>query len=77
MAADTANGGLNQLEEHYKTFIVSISSLAVSELPSCMQTEDDIAEIAGAGLNWVRIPIPFWAIDVWHDEPFLPKTSWK
>lgn len=22
MAADTANGGLNQLEEHYKTFIV-------------------------------------------------------
>ena len=23
MAADTANGGLNQLEEHYKTFIVS------------------------------------------------------
>ena len=24
MAADTANGGLNQLEEHYKTFIVSI-----------------------------------------------------
>jgi len=23
MAADTASGGLNQLEEHYKTFIVS------------------------------------------------------
>ena len=23
MAADTANGGLNQLEDHYKTFIVS------------------------------------------------------
>jgi len=23
MAADTANGGLSQLEEHYKTFIVS------------------------------------------------------
>jgi hypothetical protein len=23
MAADTANGGLKQLEEHYKTFIVS------------------------------------------------------
>ena len=32
MAADTANGGLNQLEDHYKTFIVrknlSFSSLA-------------------------------------------------
>jgi glucan 1,3-beta-glucosidase len=25
MAADTANGGLNQIEEHYKTFIVSLS----------------------------------------------------
>ncbi|KAH9477953.1 putative glucan 1,3-beta-glucosidase D [Psilocybe cubensis] len=61
MAADTANGGLNQLEEHYKTFI----------------TEQDIAEIAGAGLNWIRLPIPFWAIDTWGDEPFLAKTSWK
>ncbi|KAF8961880.1 glycoside hydrolase superfamily [Flammula alnicola] len=61
MAADTANGGLNQLEDHYKTFI----------------TEQDIAEIAGAGLNWVRLPIPFWAIDKWGDEPFLAKTSWK
>ncbi|PPQ78311.1 hypothetical protein CVT25_011682 [Psilocybe cyanescens] len=61
MAADTANGGLNQLEEHYKTFI----------------TEQDIAQIAGAGLNWIRLPIPFWAIDTWGDEPFLAKTSWK
>ena len=24
MAADTANGGLNQLEDHYNTFIVSV-----------------------------------------------------
>ncbi|KAJ3510567.1 hypothetical protein NLJ89_g4596 [Agrocybe chaxingu] len=61
MAADTANGGLNQLEEHYRTFI----------------TEQDIAEIAGAGLNWVRLPIPFWAIDKLPDEPYLEKTSWK
>ncbi|CAA7260371.1 unnamed protein product [Cyclocybe aegerita] len=61
MAADTANGGLNQLEEHYRTFI----------------TEQDIAEIAGAGLNWVRLPIPFWAIDKMPDEPYLEKTSWK
>jgi aryl-phospho-beta-D-glucosidase BglC (GH1 family) len=42
-----------------------------------LQTEDDIAEIAGAGLNWVRIPIPFWAIDAFDDEPFLKRTSWK
>ncbi|KAG7091511.1 hypothetical protein E1B28_010539 [Marasmius oreades] len=62
MAADTASGGgLSQLEEHYKTFV----------------TEKDIAEIAGAGLNWIRLPVPFWAIDTWPGEPFLAKTSWK
>ncbi|KIJ63488.1 glycoside hydrolase family 5 protein [Hydnomerulius pinastri MD-312] len=60
MAADTANGGLNQLEDHYNTFI----------------TEQDIAEIAGAGLNWVRLPIPFWAIEKWDFEPFLEKVCW-
>ncbi|KAJ7693182.1 glycoside hydrolase superfamily, partial [Mycena rosella] len=25
-------------------------------------TEQDIATITGTGLNWVRVPIPFWAI---------------
>ncbi|KAJ3565745.1 hypothetical protein NP233_g7440 [Leucocoprinus birnbaumii] len=61
MAADTASGGLDQLEEHYKTFI----------------TEQDFAAIAGAGLNWVRLPIPFWAVEVWDGEPFLAKVCWK
>lgn len=61
MAADTSSGGgLSQLETHYKTFI----------------TEQDFAEIAGAGLNFVRIPLPYWAIEVRSGEPFLPKTSW-
>ncbi|KAI0082781.1 exo-beta-1,3-glucanase [Panus rudis PR-1116 ss-1] len=61
LAADTANGGLQQLEDHYKTFI----------------TEKDFAEIAGAGLNFVRIPIPYWAIETRDNEPFLAKTCWK
>ncbi|KAF8176767.1 glycoside hydrolase family 5 protein [Pholiota molesta] len=60
MMADTANGGLKQLEDHYNTFI----------------TEQDIAEIASAGLNFLRIPIPFWAIETWESEPYLAKTSW-
>lgn len=60
MTADTAGGGLNQLEEHYKTFI----------------TEKDFAEIAAAGLNHVRIPLPYWAIEVRENEPFLAKTAW-
>ena len=41
-----------------------------------MQTEEDFAMIAAAGLNWVRIPLPFWAIEVYPGEPFLPKVSW-
>ncbi|TCD63289.1 hypothetical protein EIP91_005701 [Steccherinum ochraceum] len=60
MAADTANGGLGQLENHYKTFI----------------TEQDFAEIAAAGLNFVRIPLGYWAIETRDNEPFLAKTSW-
>ncbi|KAG8910929.1 hypothetical protein FRC01_006043, partial [Tulasnella sp. 417] len=64
MAADTANGGLDQLEKHYDTFIHS-------------QTEEDFAQIAGAGLNWIRLPIPFWAVEKYPDEPFLEKVAWK
>ncbi|KAI0362338.1 glycoside hydrolase [Trametes cingulata] len=56
----TADGAIDELENHYKTFI----------------TEQDFAEIAAAGLNFVRIPIPYWAIEVRENEPFLPKTSW-
>ncbi|KAF8881403.1 glycoside hydrolase superfamily [Gymnopilus junonius] len=61
LAADTASGGLQQLEDHYATFI----------------TELDIAQIAGAGLNFVRVPLAFWAIETWPGEPYLAKTSWK
>ncbi|KAI0262189.1 glycoside hydrolase superfamily [Gloeopeniophorella convolvens] len=63
MAADTGPGGglQAQLEAHYDTFI----------------TEKDIADIAGAGLNWLRLPIPFWCIETWPGEPFLAKVSWK
>ncbi|KIY69876.1 glycoside hydrolase family 5 protein [Cylindrobasidium torrendii FP15055 ss-10] len=50
-----------EMERHYSTFI----------------TEEDFAQIAGAGLNWVRIPIGFWAIETIGDEPLLPKVSWK
>ncbi|KAJ6630753.1 glycoside hydrolase family 5 protein [Mycena sp. CBHHK59/15] len=50
-----------EMEEHYATFI----------------TEKDFADIAAAGLNWVRIPIGFWTIEAINDEPFLVGTSWK
>lgn len=49
------------LENHYATFI----------------TEQDFAEIASAGLNWVRLPMPHWAIETWPGEPYLEGVSWK
>ncbi|KAJ7702289.1 glycoside hydrolase superfamily [Mycena rosella] len=53
-------GGTAALEDHYKTFI----------------TEQDFMQIAAAGLNFVRIPLGYWAIEVLDGENFLPKTSW-
>ncbi|KAG8934183.1 hypothetical protein FRC02_010449 [Tulasnella sp. 418] len=53
--------GLKQLEDHYRTFI----------------TEEDFAMIAGAGLNWIRLPIPYWCIEKFENEPFLEGVCWK
>ncbi|KAJ6500522.1 glycoside hydrolase family 5 protein [Mycena sanguinolenta] len=53
-------GGQSALEDHYATFI----------------TEQDFMEIAAAGLNFVRIPLPYWAIEVLPNEGFLPNVSW-
>lgn len=44
MDAVGPNEKQTQMEAHYSTFI----------------TEEDFANIAAAGLNWVRIPIAFW-----------------
>ncbi|KAF8322657.1 glycoside hydrolase [Clavulina sp. PMI_390] len=61
IAADPSSGGLEAfMTNHYDTFI----------------TEEDFAAIATAGLSWVRIPIPFWVIEVRGGEPFLPKVPW-
>ncbi|KAL1897780.1 hypothetical protein Cpir12675_002205 [Ceratocystis pirilliformis] len=49
------------LEKHYATFI----------------TESDFKAIADAGLDHVRIPFSYWAIEVYDDEPYLHRTSWR
>jgi glucan 1,3-beta-glucosidase len=49
------------LQQHYDTFI----------------TEQDFAQIAGAGLNWVRIPIGYWAIMTLPGEPFIEGLAWN
>lgn len=60
-----AEGGADNLKAkmtaHYDTFI----------------TEQDFANIAGAGLNWVRLPIGFWAFETYSNEPFLEGVSWN
>ncbi|KAI0748315.1 glycoside hydrolase [Daedaleopsis nitida] len=60
LRSDPSTGGIDVLENHYKTFI----------------TEKDFIDIAAAGLNFVRIPIGFWAIETRENEPFLAKSSW-
>lgn len=42
-----------------------------------MQTEEDFANIAGAGLNWIRLPVPFWAVQTYPGEPYLEGVAWK
>ena len=62
IAANASSGGVAKvIEEHYATFI----------------TEEDFAQIAAAGLNWVRIPIPYWAVEKFPEEPFLERVAWK
>ncbi|EST09324.1 Glycoside hydrolase, family 5 [Kalmanozyma brasiliensis GHG001] len=40
-------------------------------------SEDDIRQIAAAGLNHVRIPIGYWAFEVGNGEPFLKLNQWE
>ncbi|KAG8761027.1 hypothetical protein FRC14_000136 [Serendipita sp. 396] len=56
-----ADGSIGDLEKHYATFY----------------TEEDFAQIAGAGLNWVRLPMPFWAIETVGNEPYIESVQWK
>jgi glucan 1,3-beta-glucosidase len=49
------------LEKHYATFV----------------TEQDFIDIRDAGLDHVRIPFSYWAVDPIDGEPYVPKTSWR
>lgn len=46
---------------HYETFI----------------TEKDFADIASAGLNWIRLPVPFWMVETVESEPYLEGVAWN
>lgn len=49
------------LEKHYATFI----------------TEQSFKEIADAGLDHVRIPFSYWAVQTYEGDPYVFRTSWR
>lgn len=49
------------LEKHYSTFV----------------TEQTFKEIADAGLDHVRIPFSYWAVETYDGDPYLFRTSWR
>ncbi|KAK4185552.1 family 5 putative glycoside hydrolase [Podospora australis] len=49
------------LENHYANFV----------------TEQTFKEIAEAGLDHVRIPFSYWAVEVYDGDPYLFRTSWR
>ncbi|KAG6001299.1 hypothetical protein E4U21_004513 [Claviceps maximensis] len=49
------------LENHYATFV----------------TEDTFRDIAAAGLDHVRIPYSYWAVEIYEGDPYIFRTSWR
>lgn len=49
------------LEKHYSSFV----------------DESTFAEIADAGLDHVRIPFSYWAVQTYDTDPYLFRTSWR
>lgn len=49
------------VEAHYASFV----------------TEDTFRAIAAAGLDHVRIPFSYWAVQVYEGDPYVFRTSWR
>jgi len=49
------------IETHYKDFV----------------NENTFKEIRDAGLDHVRIPFGYWAVETFDDDTFLPQVSWR
>ncbi|KAJ2977869.1 hypothetical protein NUW58_g7673 [Xylaria curta] len=49
------------LEKHYATFV----------------TEQTFKEIRDAGLDHIRIPYNYWAVQTYDDDPYLFRISWR
>jgi glucan 1,3-beta-glucosidase len=49
------------LENHYATFM----------------TEQDFKDIVDAGLDHLRIPFSYWAVEMYDRDPYVLRTSWR
>ncbi|KAL1871179.1 hypothetical protein VTK73DRAFT_2230 [Phialemonium thermophilum] len=56
-----ADSCASTLEKHYATFV----------------TEQTFQDIADAGLDHVRIPFSYWAVQTYDDDPYVFRTSWR
>ncbi|KAI1319751.1 glycoside hydrolase family 5 protein [Xylariaceae sp. FL0255] len=56
-----ASGTAKTLEMHYATFV----------------TEQTFQDIQNAGLDHVRIPFSYWAVQTYDSDPYLFRTSWR
>ncbi|KAI0553932.1 glycoside hydrolase family 5 protein [Xylaria curta] len=52
---------MTTLEKHYATFV----------------TEQTFKEIRDAGLDHIRIPYSYWAVQTYDDDPYLFRISWR
>lgn len=55
------SGCASTLEAHYSSFV----------------TEETFAEIADAGLDHIRIPYSYWAVQTYDSDPYLYRASWR
>ncbi|KAK3186211.1 hypothetical protein K4F52_004975 [Lecanicillium sp. MT-2017a] len=61
LSAHLGQSAQKTIEKHYASFI----------------TEDDIKAIQSAGLDHVRIPFSYWAVEVYDKDPYVFRTSWR
>ncbi|PKK48070.1 hypothetical protein CI102_8393 [Trichoderma harzianum] len=61
LCAHLGSKAASTIENHYNTFV----------------TEDDFKAIADAGLDHVRIPFSYWAVQVYDGDQYIYRTSWR
>jgi glucan 1,3-beta-glucosidase len=59
------------LEVSHKTSVYHPQTTVTDTASSSFITRDDFEDMKSTGLNAIRIPIGYWAVDVLSDEPYV------